>query len=163
VDLDLESLDALEGVDTVLLFVRQDERPLQGLAGFLDWRMCGAVSRLLVDNFFQGTAGEALLLPTDGRVPPSRIMVVGLGRREEVSAQMVEEALKAAAVRLNKAQVQGVAMEPPGAGSLDDETRAKLLSSSFVPEFTGQRLTILAERALGRFFAGEPPARSAGR
>jgi hypothetical protein len=41
-DLGLPALDALD-VDAVAVFVGP-ERPLQGFAGFADWRMCGANS-----------------------------------------------------------------------------------------------------------------------
>ncbi|HEY1333477.1 MAG TPA: peptidase M17, partial [Myxococcaceae bacterium] len=54
VPLTLDALDPLP-VDTVCLFVSEDERPLGGAAGFVDWRLCGQLSRLLVDGFFKGT------------------------------------------------------------------------------------------------------------
>ena len=40
-ELGLPALDALE-VDAIAAFVGS-ERPLQGLAGFVDWRLCGAL------------------------------------------------------------------------------------------------------------------------
>src|SRR5262249_60449693 len=79
VALTLESLDPLP-VDTVCLFVPEDERPLTGAAGYVDWRLCGQLSRLLVDGFFKGSRGESLLLPSNGRIGGPRGVVVGLGR-----------------------------------------------------------------------------------
>jgi hypothetical protein len=75
-ELGLPALDALD-VDALLVFVGQ-ERPLQGLAGYADWRMCGAISRAIRGGLFQATAGEALLLPSGGRMKPARIFCVGL-------------------------------------------------------------------------------------
>jgi hypothetical protein len=75
-ELGLPALDALD-VDALLVFVGQ-ERPLQGLAGYADWRMCGAISRTIRGGLFQATAGEALLLPSGGRMKPARIFCVGL-------------------------------------------------------------------------------------
>ena len=76
--LTLDALDPLP-VDTVCLFVSEDERPLGGAAGFVDWRLCGQLSRLLVDGFFKGTRGESLLLPSNGRIGAPRLVVLGLG------------------------------------------------------------------------------------
>ena len=80
-DLSLETLDGLSGVDTLCLFVAVDERPLSGVSGYCDWRLCGQLSRLLVDGFFTGAADDSVLLPTNGRMGPGRIVVFGLGRR----------------------------------------------------------------------------------
>ena len=49
-DLDLEALDALD-VDSLAVFVGP-ERPLQNLAGWVDWRLCGALSDALRDRFY---------------------------------------------------------------------------------------------------------------
>jgi len=75
-DLSLATLDAL-AVDAVALLVGP-ERPLQGLAGLVDWRLCGAVTRALAGGLYQGQPGEALLLPTGGRLPARRVVAIGL-------------------------------------------------------------------------------------
>jgi hypothetical protein len=75
-ELGLAAIDALD-VDALAVFVGP-ERPLQGFAGFADWRMCGAISRAIRNGFFHGTAEEALLLPSGGRVRPGRIFCFGL-------------------------------------------------------------------------------------
>jgi hypothetical protein len=146
----LESLDTLEGVDTLMLFVGEDERPLRGVAGYTDWRMCGKLSQLLVDNFFTGAMGDSVLLPSANRVRVGRIMVAGLGSLRDLSPSVAGEALKSAAQKLNKVQTEGVALEIPGAGLLDEETRARLLTQVFVPEFKGQRVALLAEKSVAR-------------
>ena len=76
VDLGLPAIDALD-VDAVGVFVGP-ERPLQGLAGFIDWRMCGAISRNIRNELFHAGRGEALLLPTGGRMAPGRLFCFGL-------------------------------------------------------------------------------------
>lgn len=75
-DLSLATLDALD-VDALALLVGP-ERPLQGLAGLVDWRLCGALSRALAGGLYQGAPGEALLVPTAGRLPASRVVALGL-------------------------------------------------------------------------------------
>ncbi|HSM92727.1 MAG TPA: peptidase M17 [Anaeromyxobacteraceae bacterium] len=75
-DLSLAALDALD-VDSLAVFVGP-ERPLQGLAGWVDWRLCGALSHALRDRFYGGGEREALLLPSAGRVGASRVFFFGL-------------------------------------------------------------------------------------
>ena len=149
-DIALESLDALAGVDTLVLFVGSEDRPLPGLAGFVDWRLCGTLSRLLKDEFFSGAEGDAVLLPVDGRLPVERVMVLGVGPKAAWSAQRFSEVLSSAAHRLNKAKVAGVALELPAAGALEDVARGQALTSAFVPVFQGERVVVLAEKSLAK-------------
>lgn len=78
-DLSLATLDAL-AVDALAVLVGP-ERPLQGLAGLVDWRLCGAVTRALQGGLYGAAPREALLLPTSGRLPASRVVAIGLPAR----------------------------------------------------------------------------------
>jgi hypothetical protein len=75
-ELGLSALDGLD-VDALAVFVGP-ERPLQGFAGFADWRLCGAISRAIRTGLFHAGDGEALLLPSGGRVAPGRVFCFGL-------------------------------------------------------------------------------------
>ncbi len=75
-ELGLTAIDGLD-VDALAVFVGP-ERPLQGFAGFADWRLCGAISRAIRNGLFQAGDGEALLLPSGGRVAPGRVFCFGL-------------------------------------------------------------------------------------
>jgi hypothetical protein len=75
-DLSLASLDALD-VDSLAVFVGP-ERPLQNLAGWVDWRLCGALSVALRDRLYGGGEREALLQPSAGRLGAARIFFFGL-------------------------------------------------------------------------------------
>jgi hypothetical protein len=76
-DLGLASLDALD-VDALAVLVGP-ERPLQGFSGYVDWRLCGAISRAILDGHFAPEKGEALLLPSGRRLGPPRVFCFGLG------------------------------------------------------------------------------------
>ncbi len=75
-DASLACLDALT-VEALALLVGP-ERPLQGLAGLADWRLCGALSRAIRSGTYVPESQEALLLPSSGRFPPGRIFCFGL-------------------------------------------------------------------------------------
>jgi Cytosol aminopeptidase family, N-terminal domain len=149
-ELSLETLDSLQGVDTMCLFVAADERPLSSLSGLSDWRLCGQLSRLLVDGFFTGAADDdSVLLPTHGRIGPARIVVFGLGRRERLSdGPALGARLAAAAAVLDRAGWLSVALEVPGAGRLDDAERVRALKTGFLQGFHGRHLSVLGEKRL---------------
>jgi hypothetical protein len=149
----LEGLDSLDGVDALCLFVGEDDRPLPGTAGFVDWRLCGSLSRLLQGGFFTGAREDSLLMPAIGRFPVPRIFAIGLGRRAGLDASSLGEALAHAAQVLAKARMESVALEIPSAGGLDDAARASALSERFLPLFKGKRVAVFAEGGLARLLS----------
>ena len=153
-DVNLQGLDSLEGVDALCLFVGEDDRPLPGSAGYVDWRLCGALSRVLQSGFFVGARDDSLLLPTDGRFPVPRIFVIGLGRRKGLDASSLGQALANAGQVLARARVEAVALEIPGTGALDEATRASALSDKFLPAFKGKKVAVLADKELARRLPG---------
>lgn len=148
-DVALESLDALADIDAICLFVAEDERPLRGASGYVDWRLCGALSRVLQQGFFVGAPDDWLLVPSKLRLPAPRIFVGGIGQTKKLTAAALGSTLQAAAKTLGKARSKGVALELPGAGVLDDQARVAALTSAFLPGFTGH-LALLAEKSLTR-------------
>ena len=151
-----ESLDNLSGVDSLCVFVSEDERPLRGVAGYLDWRLCGQLSRVILASFFTGEPGDCLLLPSEGRVAMPRVFVMGLGPGKRLSDAALHSAMEEAARTLSKAKVEAVALEVPGAGKLDDATRAAAVAESFIPKFKGKSISLLSEKSISRLIPGLP-------
>jgi len=71
----LDRLDA----DTLLLPLYEITAQPLGAAGYVDWRLCGRLGRMIRERRFSGARGEALLLSYRPRVPVARIVVLGLG------------------------------------------------------------------------------------
>jgi hypothetical protein len=116
----LPAIDALD-VDALAVFVGP-ERPLQGLAGYTDWRLCGLISRAIRDGAYCPETGEALLLPGAGRVRVPRIFCFGLPERPRDEA-----AFSAHARRLCQAMRKagstgwaGALPEPPAGVAIPD-------------------------------------------
>jgi len=133
----LEAIDTLSGIEAVCCFVTEDERPLTGAAGFVDWRLCGGFSRLLKTGFFTGTPGDKLLLPTEQRVPARKLFAVGLGKSTSVTALGLEHALTSAASMLTRAQVESVALAFPVLPKALGPQRDELIARAFAPHFQG--------------------------
>jgi leucyl aminopeptidase len=149
-DIGFEGLDALAGVDALCLFVAEDDRPLPGTAGYVDWRLCGSLSRVLKAGFFTGVKDDWLLLPSDGRLPFPRVFAVGLGPRSALNKEALGAALASAARVLAKAKVESVALEIPGGGQVDEAAQAAALQQHFLPGFKGKHVAILADKALAK-------------
>ena len=106
--LSLDGIDALVGADLVA-FVGEAERPLQGLAGLLDWRLCGALTRQLRAGAWSGGRGERVLTVTLGRLQSPRLFLFGLGPQQGVQPRDLSEAVEV----LQRAGARQLAMAAP--------------------------------------------------
>jgi hypothetical protein len=105
-----ERLDA----DVAVAGVCTDDRPLRGGAARADWRLCGLISRLLQEERLSGEAGEALLVPSDGRLRAPRVLIVGLGPRRTRPTDAVRDLLRDALDRVLGLGLASAAIGPIG-------------------------------------------------
>lgn len=113
---DLRRLDEASA-EIVACAVFTDERPLRGLAGLLDWRLSGRLSRLAKTAFLKGEAGEALVLPARPRLPFDKALVVGLGARASFGEAVCKKALERIFDALSGLSVKKAVVELPGRGA----------------------------------------------
>jgi hypothetical protein len=85
-----EAVD-LQETDLLITGLFQDERPLRGSIGWIDWRLNGMLSRFLIENRLTGEWKEKTLIPSQGRVSPKVILIFGLGKVKEYSYLSVRE------------------------------------------------------------------------
>ena len=78
----LRALDDAPG-DLLIVSAFADERPLEGVAGLVDWRLCGALSRFRMNGFSLGVPGERILYPASRRLSHPTVLFMGLGNRAE--------------------------------------------------------------------------------
>lgn len=115
----LESLDRLRG-DCLVLTAFTDDRPLRGLAGRVDWRLCGRLSSLMIREFLTGELGEVALVPmTDDRLQFDRLLIVGLGRRAEFDPTRFEAVCATIFKRAAGIGIRDLAMAMPGRVGMD--------------------------------------------
>jgi len=88
--LSTEAVDVQE-CEILVTGLFQDERPLKGSCGWIDWRLNGKLSHFLADKKLTGTWKETTLIPSEGRVTPTVILLVGLGRVRDYSYLRVRE------------------------------------------------------------------------
>ena len=115
---ELARLDTLGDLDALVISFFGDERPLRGVAGLCDWRLCGRLSRLLRAGRMSGLRGEVTLMPPPGgRLPFGRLLLFGLGESDYPAP--FGEAEYRAAVRgirdvVQRAGIRKYAVQPPG-------------------------------------------------
>jgi hypothetical protein len=155
----LASLDAA-AVDALALFIGEGERPLRGLAGLCDWRMCGALSRVVQADWFQGHVGEVMLMPTAGRLPAPRLFLFGLGRRDEPADHMPALIPKAFEV-IRRAGGHSLGMELPWEAMAFEPSVLIWASAAATTRQRLDRACLFGEvRALQKGFAADPIGRS---
>ncbi|MFB0505513.1 MAG: M17 family peptidase N-terminal domain-containing protein [Thermodesulfobacteriota bacterium] len=80
----------------------EDERPLRGPAGLLDWRLNGAISREVINGRITGQFKETVIIPSSRWIQSPKILLIGLGsarrisypKLREVSAYLLQTLLK---------------------------------------------------------------------
>jgi len=111
----LLAVDDLVDIDTLVVMLTEDGRPLRGAAGHVDWRMCGHLSRLLLDEVASGKAGEHVLLPAGPNLPVERVLLFGCGRSADVRDGFAS-ILEHLGTTLDGLKALAVAVVPPEPG-----------------------------------------------
>lgn len=107
---DLAGLDTLK-VDAVALPMFELVAQPRSVAGYIDWRLSGRLSRLLREKRFQGRPEETLLMSALGRFGADRIFLMGLGRPQPPNK--MTDVLRAQASTLFEAGARVLAVAPP--------------------------------------------------
>lgn len=87
-----------------------------GATGAVDQAMDGAISELIAAGDISGKAGETAVLYPRGAIPARRVIVVGLGKREEFDLEQVRRAAAHAIKKARDLKAQTVATIVHGAG-----------------------------------------------
>jgi len=113
--------------DTILVPLPEDERPLRGDAGLVDWRLCGRISEQLRSGYVSGALGEAALLPGSRPLSPARILLVGTGKPPaRGGARPILRAMRTAAGKLLMMKSPAALLACPGAIDFADDAVALL-------------------------------------
>ena len=139
---DLAALDALDS-ESMGVFCWFDVRPLAGPAGFLDWRLCGALSRTLEKGLFEARRSEVMLVPAVGRLRLRRVFVFGLGPTDEATPTILRHACRRAYEVMRKAGAEHLAFAAPTARGQPDLEAAFL--RALEEELPGRIDLVLAE------------------
>jgi hypothetical protein len=81
----------MQECDVLVTGFFKDERPLKGTAGWVDWRLNGMLSRFVMLKKLTGDWKEMTLIPSQGRIMPRMILLLGLGEVKEYGYLRLQE------------------------------------------------------------------------
>jgi len=103
--------------DLIVVNLFQGVETPEGATGAVDSALGGAISHAIALGDFQGKRGETAVFYTRGAIPARRVLVVGLGARDEFSADAVRWASATAAQKARGLGVRSFSSIVHGAGA----------------------------------------------
>lgn len=109
--------------------IAEDERPPRSVAGLIDWRWNGTLSRLLERGILTGAPGEALLLPGRPKLVFDKVVCFGMGRSDAFTEQIYRVVLEKMLDTVAGLGVRRAVVQLPGRAtdSIAPERAAQLL------------------------------------
>lgn len=120
--------------DALVVGLYEGGEELPPFTASLDKVLDGAISRLLSHGEIKGKAGESLLIHTLGKLPVERILVVGLGKAQDLGLDRVRAAIAESARHLRKVGTKrvGVVLFGVAEGQLPPEASARALAEGTI-------------------------------
>lgn len=100
--------------DVLLVYCFSGERPLRGETGLIDWWLEGNLSRSILSGRIRGELHEQLLSSSARRIAADRVLLTGLGPREEFSLNVYRELAGRLGTVVVKMGLNSVATVLPG-------------------------------------------------
>ncbi|HEY6560936.1 MAG TPA: M17 family peptidase N-terminal domain-containing protein [Polyangiaceae bacterium] len=127
----LKNLDQV-GTEVLVATLAADERPPHGVAGLVDWRLAGRVSRLLAAGYATGKLGEVLLIPGKPKLPFDKVVLFGFGASAEFNEHVFRFVIDKVLATLEGLRARTAVVELPGRhiGAISAERAADILLES---------------------------------
>lgn len=125
---DLRALDQI-GTEILVAGLAEDERPPHGVAGLVDWRLAGRISRLMKQGFATGQLGEVVMVPAKPRLPFEKVLLFGVGPKPEFEDAVFRSVVQRMLDTLAGLRARSAVVELPGRhfGALSAEKAADVL------------------------------------
>ncbi len=157
---DLAALDQI-GTEVLVAGLLADEQPPRGVAGLVDWRLAGTISRLIVRGFATGSVGEVVLVQGKPRLPFEKILLLGLGARDQFDEDVFQTVTERLLRVLEGLRARTAVVELPGRhfGAIGAERATDLLLTCAGESHAGDVWTLVerveAQRNVHRHIAQE--------
>ena len=110
---DLRKIDTLSA-EVACCAIWEDEWPMLGLAGLVDWRLSGRLSDLAKRGFLTGKSDEVVMVPVRPHLPFEKLLVMGLGKKSDFGDPAISRAAKRLLDTLEGIQIRKAVVELPG-------------------------------------------------
>ncbi len=106
--------------DCAVLAFFSDERPLKGMTGLADWRLCGSLSRLIMEKGMEGHFGEIIMFPVrNKKLNTGRVIILGLGSKDQFNFETYSVSVRKILDALFKLHIGNFSLELPGLAGSD--------------------------------------------
>jgi hypothetical protein len=121
-------------LDGLIASFHENERPLAGLAGLLDWRFRGAISRALASGAISGREGECVYLPVSRAGRTFHLILAGAGKSAGPGrrADLPEATWKALARNVAGLRLARLGISRTDLGELDEAALARRMKGQTV-------------------------------
>lgn len=115
--------------EVLVAVILEDERPPHGVAGLVDWRLYGRLSRLMQSGFVTGQLGEVVLLPGKPQLPFDKLLLFGTGLRSDFGDRVYRTVLLKILSTLEGIRARTAVVELPGRhfGGISPEQASAIL------------------------------------
>lgn len=116
--------------DAIIVNLLEGSKKLDGGLARIDQALDGAISHLIRRGEIKGKLKEATLLHSLGKLPAERVVVIGLGKKKELTLDKVRQAVAEACRLLRRKNAGNIAITPVGAGlvGISPETAAQTIA-----------------------------------
>ncbi len=123
IKLSLEEIDEL-GSEAIAIGLLHNKMPFTSLLSYLDWRLCGEITRLAKLNALPHQFGEKVLLCTQGRIKPTKIFLFGLMQGENQRTPSPLKRVDWMIDTLQRAKVYSCTFSLPATQEFEEATKA---------------------------------------
>ena len=105
--------DVLQDTATLSLLIcaiHENQRPLKGVAGELDWRLGGFLSRFVIAGRISGAKSEFTYIPISRNKALRHLLLVGLGTIENAETETGDKILKTLAKTVHDLKFSKIAI-----------------------------------------------------
>lgn len=115
--------------DVIILSIYEGEKSLRGTTRAADRKVKGLISRLMADRELTGKVGEVTVLHECPGMPMKKIILVGLGKPENINLENIRRAAGVAAKKARKINAKRVATVIHGStiGNIDTQSAAQAI------------------------------------
>jgi leucyl aminopeptidase len=116
--------------DAIIVNLFEGTKQPGGATAAVDKALGGAITKLIKSGEIKGKQGELTLIHTMGKIKPAKVLVIGLGKKDDLTPNVIRNVTAEACRYLRRTQVKEIAtiLHGAGAGGIDPEKSAQAIT-----------------------------------
>lgn len=116
--------------DAIIINLFEGTKQPGGATAAVDKALGGTISKMIKGGEIKGKQGETTLIHTFGKIKAAKVLVLGLGKKDDLNANVIRNVTAEACRYLKKASVKEAAttVHGAGAGGIDPEKAAQAIT-----------------------------------